>query len=327
MQAYRVSKRPPRALFLGLAIALGVVAVSAAVLPSLGNGGLLRDGTYLRLLGYAPSDGGAGLTASSAEDAREGRVILSAAPSPAPTPAPPETEVSGAEPTDPPADATSAEASESEQQTDPVGTDVPALREVNETFEDLDAGLEAIGLGVLPTDAGDVRGAPDATGFIDPRIEDDRCTWTREFEGRDDNRDGNPEWVRMRMLGVCTIDEDADDLPEARLTVARDVQVWDNDSDGHFNALEARQGLEAFVDPNENGVYEYTAQAVWTLSAIDENADEKPESAMATFAGEQRFDRNESGNAEFVRTVRGEICMIDEASDGTPESVDIELNL
>jgi len=50
MQAYCVSKRPPRALYLGLAIALGMVAVSTVVLSQMG-GGLLRDGTYLRLLG------------------------------------------------------------------------------------------------------------------------------------------------------------------------------------------------------------------------------------------------------------------------------------
>src|ERR671936_84927 len=57
MQAYMVSKRPPRALFLGLAIALGMVAMSTVVLTQ--GGGLLRDGTYLRLLGYAPSNRGA----------------------------------------------------------------------------------------------------------------------------------------------------------------------------------------------------------------------------------------------------------------------------
>src|SRR5467141_5105978 len=53
MQAYCVSKRPPRALYLGLAIVLGMVAVSTVVLSQMG-GGLLRDGTYLRLLGYSP---------------------------------------------------------------------------------------------------------------------------------------------------------------------------------------------------------------------------------------------------------------------------------
>src|SRR6059036_2021701 len=72
MQAYCVSKRPPRALFLALAIALGVVAVSAAVLPMVG-GGLMRDGTYLRLLGYTPSNRGATLTAQSAADAGSAR--------------------------------------------------------------------------------------------------------------------------------------------------------------------------------------------------------------------------------------------------------------
>src|SRR5881409_4025537 len=80
MQAYCVSKRPPRALFLALAIALGVVAVSAAVLPMVG-GGLMRDGTYLRLLGYAPSNRGATLTAQSAADASQSHAVLSASSS------------------------------------------------------------------------------------------------------------------------------------------------------------------------------------------------------------------------------------------------------
>ncbi len=72
MQAYCVSKRPPRVLFLALAIALGVVAVSAAVLPMVG-GGLIRDGTYLRLLGYTPSNRGATLTAQGHGCARDPR--------------------------------------------------------------------------------------------------------------------------------------------------------------------------------------------------------------------------------------------------------------
>jgi len=72
MQAYCVSKRPPRALLLALAIALGVVAVSAAVLPMVG-GGLMRDGTYLRILGYTPSDRSASLVALGAEDASQSR--------------------------------------------------------------------------------------------------------------------------------------------------------------------------------------------------------------------------------------------------------------
>src|SRR5213593_3362349 len=83
MQAYCVSKRPPRALFLALAIALGVVAVSAAVLPMVG-GGLMRDGTYLRLLGYTPSNRGATLTAQSATDASQSQAVLSASSAPGP---------------------------------------------------------------------------------------------------------------------------------------------------------------------------------------------------------------------------------------------------
>src|SRR3989475_11317897 len=85
--------------------------------------------------------------------------------------------------------------------------------------------------------------------------------------------------------------------------------------------------VEAFVDPNENGVHEYTAEGVWTLSLKDADEDQKPESLMATFAGEQRVDRNESGNAEFVRTVRAEICMVDDTSSGVPNSVDLEVHV
>src|SRR5436309_16013833 len=77
MQAYCVSKRPPRALFLALAIALGVVAVSAAVLPMVG-GGLMRDGTYPRLLCYTPSNRGATLTAQSSAVASQSVAVLSA---------------------------------------------------------------------------------------------------------------------------------------------------------------------------------------------------------------------------------------------------------
>src|SRR3989475_9979928 len=102
MQAYCVSKRPPRALFLALAIALGVVAVSAAVLPMAG-GGLMRDGTYLRLLGYTPSNRGATLTAQSAADASQSHAVLSASSAPGPTPAPPAAQVAAASASDAPA--------------------------------------------------------------------------------------------------------------------------------------------------------------------------------------------------------------------------------
>src|SRR2546428_11055414 len=90
MQAYCVSKRPPRALYLGLAIALGMVAVSTVVLSQMG-GGLLRDGTYLRLLGYSPSNRGASLTALGAVDAgaSRGRPSPPGAPRPPAAPPPP----------------------------------------------------------------------------------------------------------------------------------------------------------------------------------------------------------------------------------------------
>src|SRR2546425_10909425 len=320
MQAYCVSKRPPRALFLALAIALGVVAVSAAVLPMVG-GGLMRDGTYLRVLGYTPSNRGATLTAQSAADSSQSQAVLSASSAPGPTPAPPAAQVSSTNPTDAPAGSQSVPASASDRQPDPVGMDVPAVREVNQTRDDLaNDSLDSFGFGVAPRDADHVRGAPDLMHFIAPQDNESRCTWRNEYTATDANHDGHPEYVHGRMLGTCTVDADHNGVPEAGLTIARDFQVWDNDSDGTFNALEGRQGVEAFADPNENGVREYTAQAVWTLSVKDANGDKKPESVMATFAGEQRFDRHESGHAEFVRTVTAELCMTDTASTGTPDA-------
>src|SRR5947208_14545289 len=61
-QTYCVSKRPPRAPYLGLAIAPGMLAVSTVVLRQMG-GGLLRDGTYPGILGYSPATRAASLTA------------------------------------------------------------------------------------------------------------------------------------------------------------------------------------------------------------------------------------------------------------------------
>src|SRR2546428_14027769 len=107
MQAYCVSKRPPGALFLALGIALGVVAVSAAVLPMVG-GGLMRDGTYLRLLGYPPSNRGAPLTAQGAVDSSQSHEVLPASSPPGPTPAPPAAQVASSSPSDAPAASQSA---------------------------------------------------------------------------------------------------------------------------------------------------------------------------------------------------------------------------
>ena len=325
MQAYCVSKRPPRALYLGLAIALGMVAVSTVVLSQMG-GGLLRDGTYLRLLGYSPSNRGASLTALGATDASASRGVLSASSAPGPTPAPPRADVAQS-PSDAPANATPSPAPSSDRNPDPVHADVPALREVNETARDLANGsLDSFGLGVLPHDADHVRGAPDLMHFDMPSNDDGNCTWKNEYTATDANHDGHPEYVHGRMLGTCLIDANQNGIPEAGMTIARDFQLWDNDSDGTFNALVGRQGVEVFADPNEDHVHEYTAQGLWTLNIQDANGDKRPESVMVTFAGEQRFDRNENGNAEFVRTVHAELCMTDTASDGTPDSADIEVH-
>src|SRR3989449_10115020 len=266
MQAYCVSKRPPRALFVVVAIALGMVAVSTVVLSNLG-GGLMRDGTYLRLLGYRPSNSWSTLVALSADDATQGRAVLSASSAPGPTPAPPAAQVASTGPSDAPANSSVAPASVSDRNPDPVGTDVPALRELNGTRDDLsNASLDSFGLGVLPRDADQVRGAPDMMHFVAPDSSDSGCTWRQEVTATDANHDGHPEYVHVRQLGTCTVDQDRNGKPEAGLTIARDFQVWDNDSNGKFNALEGRQGVEAFVDPNENGVHEYTAEEIGRAS-------------------------------------------------------------
>src|SRR5207245_10313097 len=227
MQAYCVSKRPPRALFIVVAIALGMVAVSPVVRSNLG-GGLARAGTYLRLLGYRPSNSGATLAALSAADASQGRAVLSASSAPGPTPAPPAAEVAATGPADAPANSTVAPASESDRNPDPVGTDMPALREVTATRDDLtNDSLDSFGLGVLPRDADQVRGAPDLQGFIAPKMDEDGCTWTKEYTARDDNHDGHPEYVHVRELGTCPVDANHNGVPEAGMTIARAFQVWD----------------------------------------------------------------------------------------------------
>src|SRR2546429_6699007 len=325
MQAYCVSKRPPRALYLGLAIALGMVAVSTVVLSQMG-GCLLRDGPYLRLLGYSPSNRGASRTALGAADAGASRGVLSASSAPGPTPAPPRAEVAQG-PSDAPANATPSPAPSSDRNPDPVHADVPAMRELNETSRDLANGsLDSFGLGVLPHDADHVRGAPDLMHFDMPSNDDGNCTWKNEYTATDANHDGHPEYVHGRMLGTCLLDANQNGIPEAGMTIARDFQLWDKDSDGTFSALVGRHAVDAFADPNEDHVHEYTAQGLWTLNVQDANGDKKPESIMVTFAGEQRFDRNENGNADFVRTVHAELCMTDTASDGTPDSADFEVH-
>src|SRR3989454_11560235 len=251
MQAYCVSKRPPRALYLGLAIALGMVAVSTVVLSQMG-GGLLRDGTYLRLLGYSPSNRGVSLTAPGAADAGACPGVLSASSAPGPTPAPPRAEVAQG-PSDAPANATPSPAPSSDRNPDPVHADVPAMRELNETSRDLANGsLDSFGLGVLPRDADQVRGAPDLMHFVVPSSDDGNCTWTKEFTATDANHDGNPEYVHGRMLGTCLLDANQNGIPEAGVPIAQDSQVWANDSDGTSTSLVGRQGIDAFADPNED---------------------------------------------------------------------------
>lgn len=325
MQAFRVSRSPPRALYLVIALALGAVAVSAAFLPSVLQGGLDRNPTFLRLLGFQPASIGGALSAQSVEDAQTGQVMLTAAAVPEATPVPPTVTAQVAAPTSAPANASTAATSEADKNPDPVGTSSPALREINETAGNVTTNpIDSFGLGVLPADAGNVTGAPDLARFIDPTVNESACTWTKEITSSDANHDGHPESAEIKMLGTCTVTRDG--VVVAGATVARDVRVWDNDSSGVFNAMEARQGIDAYAGPL-NDTYRYHAQATWTLSVTDADEDGKPEIVRVTFAGEQNFDRNANGNAEFVRTITANLGYVHNVSADVSNTADVALRV
>ena len=325
MQAFRVSKSPPRALYLVIALALGAVAVGAAFLPSALQGGLDRNPTFLRLLGFQPASTGTALSAQGVEDAQTGQVMLTAAAVPGTTPVPPTLTTQVAAPSSAPANASTAATSETDKNPNPVGTSSPALQEINETAGNVTTNpIDSFGLGVLPADAGNVTGAPDLARFIDPAVNESACTWTKEVTSSDANQDGHPESAEIKMLGSCTVSRDG--VTVAGATVARDVRVWDNDSSGIYNALEARQGIDAYAGP-VNGTYQYRAQATWTLSVKDADEDGKAEIVRVTFAGEQDFDRNASGNAEFVRTVTANLDCVHNVSADVPNTADVALRV
>src|SRR2546430_1559675 len=305
MQAYCVSKRPPRALYLGLAIGLGMVAVSTVVLSQMG-GGLLRDGTYLRLLGYSPSNRGASLTALGAADASASHGVLSASSAPGPTPAPPRADVARS-PSDAPANATVTPAPSSDRNPDPVHADVPALREVNETARDLANGsLDSFGFGVLPHDADHVRGAPDLMHFVMPSNDDGNCTWKNEYTATDANHDGHPEYVHGRMLGTCLIDANQNGIPEAGTTIARDVEV---------HAYQT-------YDIGDNGTIQYRAAFDLAASTRDANNDGHNESAQVNVTAYEALDRNHDGFDELARGIEVSFAATDVNSNGFPERVD-----
>ena len=325
MQAFRVSRQPPRALYLMIALAVGAVAASAALLPFVFQGGLGHNPTFLRLLGFQPSSVGASLRAQSVGDAQAGQVMLTAAAAPGATPAPPSVTAQSAPPGDAPAGATTAPATQADKNPDPVGTSSPALQEINETASNVTTNpIGSFGLGVLPVDAGNVTGAPDLAHFVDPTVNESACTWTKEITSADANHDGHPEAVEVKMLGTCTATRDG--VVVGGATVARDVHAWDNDSSGVFNDLEARQGVEAYAGPL-NGTYEYRAHATWTLSVKDADEDRAPEWVHVTFAGEQTFDRNANGNPEFVRTVTADLATAHNVSADAPNTADVALRV
>ncbi len=325
MQAFRVSRRPPRALYLVIAIAVGAVAVSAALLPSVFRGGLADNPTFLRLLGFQPASSGAALSAQSVGDSRSGQSMLAAAAAPAATPPPPAVTSQVAAPTAAPDNASSVPASAADQNPDVVGATSPALQEINATAGNVTTNpIDAFGLGVVPRDAGNVTGAPEVGKFLDPTVNESACTWTKEVTSRDANHDGHPEFVEVKMLGTCTVTHNG--TVTAGATVARDIQAWDNDSSGTFNALEVRQGIEAYAGLL-NGSYQYHADATWTLSVQDSDEDGKPETVRVTFAGVQSFDRNVNGNAEFVRTVTAHLTLANNVSADLPNTADLALRV
>ncbi len=325
MQAFRVSRSRPRALYLVIALALGAVAIGAAFLPSVLHGGLDRNPTFLRLLGFQPASTGTALSTQSVGDARSGQLMLTAASVPDATPAPPTVTAQAAAPSPAPANASTAPTSESDKNPNPVGTSNPALQEVNETAGNVTTNpIDSFGLGVLPADAGQVTGAPDVTQFLNPTVNETDCSWTKEVTSTDANHDGHPEFAEIKMLGTCTVTQDG--VIVAGATVARDVRVWDNDSSGVYNALEARQGIEAYAGP-PNGSYQYHADATWTLSVKDADEDGQPESVHVTFAGTQSFDKNVNGNAEFIRTVTADLATAHNVSADVPNSADVALRV
>ncbi len=325
MQAFRVSRRPPTTLYFAIALAVGAAALGAAFLPSAFQGGLGHNATFLRLLGFDPASTGTTLTAQSVGDTRTGQVMLATAAVPAATPTPPSVTSQAALPTAPPPNATLVPATAADRNPDPLGTSSPALREINETAGNVTTDpLASFGLGVLPKDAGNVSGAPEVGRFLVPTVNESACTWTKEVTSTDADHDGHPEFVEVKMLGTCTVIRDG--VLVAAATVARDAKAWDNDSSGVFNALEVRQGLEAYAGPL-NGTYRYRADAAWTLSVKDADEDGRPEVVRVTFAGVQSFDRNANGNSEFVRTVTANLDTVQNVSADVPNTADVALRI
>src|SRR5207253_2437898 len=252
MQAYCVSKRPPRALYLGLAIALGMVAISTVVLSQMG-GGLLRDGTSLHLLVYSPLNRGASLTALGAADASASRGVLSASSAPSPTPAPPRADVARS-PSDAPANATPTPAPSSDRNPDPVHADVPALREVNETARDLgNASLDSFGLGVLPHDADQVRGAPDLMHFVMPSNDDGNCTWKNEYTATDANEDHVHEYTAQGLWTLNIQDANGDKKPESIMVTFAGEQRFDRNENGNAEFVRTVHAELCMTDTASDG--------------------------------------------------------------------------
>ena len=248
-----------------------------------------------------------------------------AAAPPGPPPPPPAVPAQAPPPTTAPENASTTSTTAPDGNPDLLGATSPALQEINDAEANATSNPPAgFGFGVVPRDAANVTGAPDPGKFLDPTLNESACSWTREVRSTDANHDGRPEFVEVKMLGTCTVT--ANGTVVAGATVARDVRAWDNDSSGTFNALEVRQGLEAYAGPL-NGTYEYHAEAAWTLSVKDADEDGTPESVHVTFAGTQSFDRNANGNPEFVRTVTADLATTHNVSADVPNTADAILRV
>ncbi|MEE9506383.1 MAG: hypothetical protein V3V98_04475, partial [Thermoplasmata archaeon] len=155
--------------------------------------------------------------------------------------------------------------------------------------------------------------------------DDPNCTKTVEFDFDDADGDGNPEWVEVRILVVCEIDENEDGYPEVKAVFARNINLWDNDSDGKFNALVGLQGVHVALDPNSDGLIEYEALGLWRLVMQDPEGDETPNYVSLEFVGKQELDADTDGNLEFRRYFWTQAEIKDETNNGIAEELHMTL--
>ncbi|HKZ63492.1 MAG TPA: hypothetical protein VJ400_03515, partial [Thermoplasmata archaeon] len=288
---------------------LGIAAVGAAYLlvSKVGRaGGVANDPAYVAAMSYAgPATDVAGSTGSASQGTRGTSYVG--------TPVTPEdrgdlavesTADAAEVANEAPGSEVASEGTDVQPTPDP-GTDAPSIDEWDAaTFEagsplgEMERAMpsvenggtvgEVVGWFEPPADVQVPEGAQDVGVILTPpsmerQERDDNCTFRESFEFEDADGDRHPEYVHYRSLLECAVDGTGDGIPEWTLAVGRDVELWDNDSSGQFNALEGRQGARETVDPDSDGTVEYVAQGLWTLSVLDANEDRAPEHVLITF--------------------------------------------